>query len=90
MSRLPVPVPRGNLFEWLKKLQVVIKRHHLDRGELTEVPVPGTPLRRPWRAVTHPRLSPVAALLVGHLVAREGWRPANNKSNGQLLLKLLD
>src|SRR5215471_3593937 len=30
-------------------------RQHLDRGELTEVPVPGTPLRRPWRAVTHPR-----------------------------------
>ena len=62
-------------------------RHHLDRGELTEVPVPGTPLRRPWRAVTHPLLSPAAALLVGHLVTREGWRPANNKSNGQLLIK---
>ena len=36
ISRLTVPVPRGNLFEWLKKLQVVIERHHLDHGDVAE------------------------------------------------------
>jgi DNA-binding transcriptional LysR family regulator len=49
-------------------------RDHLDRAELVQIPVPGTPLRRPWRAVTH-RQSPIAAdLLVRHLVTSEGWR----------------
>ena len=28
---------------------------HLANKELVEIPVPGTPLRRPWRAVTHER-----------------------------------
>jgi DNA-binding transcriptional LysR family regulator len=50
-------------------------RQHLRAGELTEIPVPGTPLRRPWCAVTHPEPPPAAALLVRHLVTREGWRP---------------
>ena len=49
-------------------------RQHLRGGGLTEVPVPGTPLRRPWCAVTHPEPPAAAALLVRHLVAREGWR----------------
>ena len=51
-------------------------RHQLDTGELVEIPVPGTPLRRPWRAVTHRQPPAAAALLVRHLVTREGWRAA--------------
>src|SRR5262245_6737340 len=39
MSKLTVPVVRGNLFEWLKQLKVVIERLHLDRGELAETGV---------------------------------------------------
>lgn len=46
----------------------------LDDGELVEVAVPGTPLRRPWHAVTHEHQPGAAALLVDHLLAREGWR----------------
>lgn len=49
-------------------------RHYLATGELIEVPVPGTPLRRPWRAVTHERPPAAAELLVGHLIGRSGWR----------------
>jgi LysR family transcriptional regulator, low CO2-responsive transcriptional regulator len=52
-------------------------RRHLDSGELVEVPVPGTPLRRPWRAVTHRKPAAVAALLVGHLVSGGGWQLAD-------------
>jgi len=44
-------------------------------GALVEVAVPGTPLRRPWHAVTHERQPGATALLVEHLLAREGWRP---------------
>ena len=51
-------------------------RKYLDDGGLVELPVPGTPLRRPWRAVTHAQPPAVAALLVGHLVSSEGWRAA--------------
>ena len=47
----------------------------LENGELDVVPVPGTPLRRPWRAVTHGRQAGATALLVRHLLDREGWRP---------------
>jgi LysR family transcriptional regulator, low CO2-responsive transcriptional regulator len=46
----------------------------LQDGELVEVTVPGTPLRRPWNAVTHGRQPGATALLVGHLLDREGWR----------------
>ncbi len=49
-------------------------RQHLRDGALAEVPVPGTPLRRPWCAVTRPEPPPAAALLVRHLVAHGGWR----------------
>ena len=49
-------------------------RHHLGTGELVEIAVPGTPLRRPWRAVTHQPPPAAAALLVRHLVTSEGWR----------------
>lgn len=54
-------------------------RRHLDAGELAEVPVPGTPLRRPWRVVTRGRLAGRACateLLVRHLVGTEGWKTA--------------
>jgi LysR family transcriptional regulator, low CO2-responsive transcriptional regulator len=46
----------------------------LQHGELVEVAVPGTPLRRPWNAVTHGRQPGATALLVRHLLDREGWR----------------
>ena len=49
-------------------------RQHLGTGELAEIGVPGTPLRRPWRAVTHGQPPPVARLLARHLVAHEGWK----------------
>jgi len=65
-------------------------RRHLDSGELVEVPVPGTPLRRPWRAVTHAEPAAVAALLVGHLIAAGGWRAGDTKVNTQVLCKRLD
>jgi DNA-binding transcriptional LysR family regulator len=39
----------------------------LDAGELVQLSVPGTPLRRPWHAVTH-RVSPATTLLIGHLL----------------------
>jgi DNA-binding transcriptional LysR family regulator len=47
----------------------------LENGELHEVAVPGTPLRRPWHAVTHGQLPGATPLLVRHLLDREGWRP---------------
>ena len=47
---------------------------HLDNQELIEIPVPGTPLRRPWRAVTHERPPAATTLLVRHLIAHGGWR----------------
>ena len=50
-------------------------KRQLQDGELTEVPVPGTPLRRPWHAVTHARQPGATGLLVRHLLDREGWRP---------------
>jgi DNA-binding transcriptional LysR family regulator len=46
----------------------------LNDGELKEVPVPGTPLRRPWHAVTHGRQPGATRLLLRHLLDREGWR----------------
>jgi len=51
---------------------------HLDNGGLAEVPLPGTPLRRPWRAVTHSRPPAAATLLVRHLVTCQGWRTLNS------------
>lgn len=49
-------------------------RRHLDSGGLVEIPVPGTPLRRPWRAVTHRQPPPAAVLLLEYLIASQGWR----------------
>lgn len=46
-------------------------------GLLVELPMPGTPLQRPWHAVTHPELTASTQLLVNHLLADgSDWRPA--------------
>lgn len=50
-------------------------RHQLEAGDLAEIPVPGTPLRRPWRAVTHEQFPAAARLLIGHLISHGTWRP---------------
>jgi LysR family transcriptional regulator, low CO2-responsive transcriptional regulator len=51
-------------------------RAHLDSGALVELPVPGTPLDRPWHLVTQPAASPSTELLVEHLLTHSGlgWR----------------
>jgi DNA-binding transcriptional LysR family regulator len=54
-------------------------RRHLEAGELTEIPVPGTPLRRPWHAVTHARAAGAATALVRHLTSAEGWTAPSTK-----------
>jgi DNA-binding transcriptional LysR family regulator len=51
-------------------------RRQLDNGDLVEVPLPGTPLRRPWRAVTHEGPPPAANLLIAHLISTGAWRPS--------------
>jgi DNA-binding transcriptional LysR family regulator len=52
-------------------------RAHLGSGALVELPVPGTPLDRPWHLVTQPAASPSTELLVDHLLTHSqlGWRP---------------
>jgi len=55
----------------------------LENGELQEVAVPGTPLRRPWHAVTHGRQAGATALLVRHLLDREGWRPPGARARAR-------
>ena len=55
----------------------------LENGELLQVAVPGTPLRRPWHAVTHGRQAGATALLVSHLVDREGWRPPEARARAR-------
>ena len=49
----------------------------LTDGALVELPVPGTPLSRPWHVVTHPDATASTGLLVRHLLADEtlGWVP---------------
>jgi LysR family transcriptional regulator, low CO2-responsive transcriptional regulator len=49
-------------------------KKHLASNQLQEIPVPGTPLRRPWRAVTHERPPAATALLVRHLITNGDWR----------------
>src|SRR5487761_1240495 len=48
-------------------------------GGLVVVKAPGTPLRRPWHAVTAGQVPASTALLIGHLLRSAdagGWRPA--------------
>lgn len=58
--------------------------HRLASGELVLVPMPGTPLRRPWHAVGHQRSTAAARLFVEHLCdTEEGWRsPARSTARG--------
>jgi LysR family transcriptional regulator, low CO2-responsive transcriptional regulator len=49
-------------------------RESLEAGKLVEIPVPGTPLRRPWRAVTHEVVPAAAAMLIAHLINHGDWR----------------
>jgi len=68
-------------------------RRQLAAGELTEIRVPGTPLRRPWRAVTHGRPAGATALLVEHLITAGDWRfhqARKYQSKAQVSLKTLD
>lgn len=51
-------------------------RRLLVEGTLVELPVPGTPLSRPWHAVTHPDATASTELFVAHLLDTEGWQPA--------------
>lgn len=51
----------------------------LAAGDLVELPVPGTPLRRPWRAVTHEVVPAAAAMLIAHLVKHDDWRPPGTR-----------
>lgn len=44
-------------------------------GALVVLPVPGTPLERPWHVVTGTRATGVTELLVAHVLTRPGWRP---------------
>lgn len=51
-------------------------QRELDAGALVELPVPGTPINRPWHVVSQ-RTPPMATeLLIRHLVSRPelGWR----------------
>lgn len=47
----------------------------LAEGLLVELAVPGTPLHRPWHAVSHPEATASTELLVAHLLRRPelGW-----------------
>ncbi|MGH8885126.1 MAG: LysR family transcriptional regulator [Egibacteraceae bacterium] len=45
----------------------------LEQGQLTVVPLPGTPLQRPWHVVTHDPVPPTTLLLLAHLVESGGF-----------------
>jgi DNA-binding transcriptional LysR family regulator len=47
---------------------------HLETGGLVEIPIPRTPMDRPWHAVTHPEAPASTELLVRHLLDTGGWR----------------
>lgn len=62
-------------------------RTQLQTGALVELPTPGTPLHRPWHAVTTRAATPSTLLLVEHLLADrpagEHWRrPRASSSPG--------
>jgi DNA-binding transcriptional LysR family regulator len=48
---------------------------------LVQVKAPGTPLRRPWHAVTAGQAQPTPTLLVDHLL-QAGWRPQSSRRPG--------
>jgi DNA-binding transcriptional LysR family regulator len=45
-------------------------------GDLVVLPVPGTPLERPWHLVSGTRTTASAELLVAHVCTRPEWTPA--------------
>jgi DNA-binding transcriptional LysR family regulator len=49
----------------------------LAAGDVVEVAVPQTPMRRPWHAVTQARATAATEVLVAHLLAQEG--PPENR-----------
>lgn len=57
----------------------LVSRHAVTRqlaeGTLVELPMPGTPLHRPWHAVSHPHATATTDLFVAHLRTRPGWGP---------------
>ncbi|MFC5996286.1 LysR family transcriptional regulator [Pseudonocardia hispaniensis] len=59
-------------------------RQHLSSGSLVELPVPGTPLQRPWHAVSQADPSASTQLLIRHLLANPdlGWRRPHRAPNG--------
>jgi LysR family transcriptional regulator, low CO2-responsive transcriptional regulator len=59
-------------------------KDRLASGELVELLVPGTPLRRPWRAVTHEVVPAAAAMLITHLIKRGGWRAPSGRESPSL------
>jgi DNA-binding transcriptional LysR family regulator len=46
---------------------------HVQAGRLVVLPVPGTPLERPWNLVTGARPTATAELLVAHVLERPEW-----------------
>lgn len=46
---------------------------HIRAGDLVVLPVPGTPMERPWHLVTGPRPTASADLLVAHVCRRPEW-----------------
>jgi len=63
-------------------------RRLLAAEQLEEIPVSGTPMRRPWHAVTSSRPTAPTEVLVVHLLAQDGppetrWRrPAERRGAG--------
>ena len=51
-------------------------QRELDSGALVELPVPGTPIKRPWHVVSQPTPPMATELLIQHLVRHPelGWR----------------
>ncbi|OLT11816.1 LysR family transcriptional regulator [Pseudonocardia sp. CNS-139] len=52
-------------------------RLHLESGALAELPMPGTPLDRPWHAVSQPVATATTDLFVTHLLTHptSSWQP---------------
>ena len=46
-------------------------------GRLAVLPLPGTPLDRPWHLVGGRRASRATTLLVDHVPRRPGWEPSS-------------
>jgi len=55
---------------------------HLHAATLVELPVQGTPMERPWHAVSHPETTSITAMLVEHMLGhpQQDWQPAGSWS----------